>query len=396
MTCHLDAELRKPPKQGDLIPELDGVRGIAILLVLLLHFQEARPSSIPRVLGAPLSLGWSGVDLFFVLSGFLITGILVETRRSGNYFSSFYVRRMLRIFPLYMLSIFAYFVVALPLAHHFGHWQDWSNNLQMWYWLHLSNWRSAFGQDVPLLTHFWSLSIEEQFYFIWPMVVLLVKPSWLVYVCAAMILTPLGLRLTYVNNNFGWEFLHRLTPFRIDSLAVGCLIALVVRNKKWLGIIGNRLPLIACTAVSILLAVLFFSSRGRALVSAPLMLTWGYSAFAFAYGCLVFSAYFYTGSSMWLAVQLRSAFLRAFGKHSYAIYVLHYPVAAYRTRFLYRISDHVSERSRVVLWVLTMVLGILLTFVLSKAAWHLLEKHFFGSSSDLLPCPTGAAGCRKV
>jgi peptidoglycan/LPS O-acetylase OafA/YrhL len=205
----------------------------------LLHFQEARPSSIPRILGAPLLLGWSGVDLFFVLSGFLITGILVETRRAGNYFSSFYARRILRIFPLYMLSIFAYFSVALPLAHYFGHWQDLNNNLQMWYWLQLSNWRSAFGQDVPLLTHFWSLSIEEQFYFIWPIVVLLVRPSWLVYVCTAMILTPLGLRLAYVNKSFGWEFLHRLTPFRIDSLAVGCLIALVVRDKKWLRIIGN-------------------------------------------------------------------------------------------------------------------------------------------------------------
>src|SRR5262249_57821933 len=115
-------------------PELDGVRGIAILLVMLFHFQGTRPHWIPKVLTYPMILGWSGVDLFFVLSGFLITGILVETRGAENYFSSFYARRVLRILPLYLVAVFLCFRVALPLARSFGRDLDPGGPLEPWYW----------------------------------------------------------------------------------------------------------------------------------------------------------------------------------------------------------------------------------------------------------------------
>jgi len=377
------------PKKSGLIPELDGVRGMAILLVLLSHFQGPRPASFPSILFVPEDLGWSGVDLFFVLSGFLITGILVETRRSSNYFSSFYARRMLRIFPLYLVFIFGYFEIALPLARYFGHEQH-SNYAQMWYWLHLSNWRSAFILDLGPLSHLWSLSIEEQFYLIWPMVVLLVRPSWLVYVCCAMILTPLGLRLAFLNNVYGWELLHRLTPFRIDSLAVGCVIALFVRNKKWLSIAQPRLWLITSIALAPLLAVLVFAKTLSA--GSRLMTTWGYTAFALAYGCLVFSAYLYSGSSMWLASQLRSAPLRAFGKYSYAIYVLHWPLVGLQKRVLAALA---SGHGRVVLWILAPLSGILISFALAHASWHLLEKHFLRLKSRFVASPP-ETGLRAV
>ena len=114
------AESRPPAPRHEVILELDGVRGIAILLVLLFHLELSYPPGIPRMFFAPLLAGWSGVDLFFVLSGFLITGILIDTRKCRNYFSSFYMRRVLRIMPLYLLALFAYFAVALPVAHHFG------------------------------------------------------------------------------------------------------------------------------------------------------------------------------------------------------------------------------------------------------------------------------------
>jgi peptidoglycan/LPS O-acetylase OafA/YrhL len=358
-------------KKSGLIPELDGVRGIAILLVLLFHFQGPKPASIPSIVLIPQGLGWSGVDLFFVLSGFLITGILVETRRSGNYFSSFYARRMLRIFPLYLVFIFACFEIALPLAHHFGYGEHSNNSLQMWYWLHLSNWRSAFGQDVGPLSHLWSLSIEEQFYLIWPMVVLLVRPSRLGYVCLALMVIPLSLRLAFVNSGFGWELLHRLTPFRIDSLAVGCLIALLVRNKLWLSIVRPRLRLITSFALALLLAVLVFAKTPSP--GSPLMITWGYTTFALAYGCLVFSAYLYSGSSRWLASQLRSAPLRAFGRYSYAMYVIHWPIVGLLSKVLAPLAP---KNGGIVLWILSPLLGILISFALSLVSWNLLEKHF--------------------
>ncbi len=364
-----------PPKKDAHIPELDGVRGIAILLVLLFHFQGHRPDSVPRVLGLPFSLGWSGVDLFFVLSGFLITGILLDSRHADNYFAAFYARRVLRIFPLYLLTIFAYFEIVLPIAHHFGQWQSLNGDLQIWYWLHLSNWRSAFGHDVPLLSHIWSLSIEEQFYFIWPMVVLFVEPTELAYVCLMLMGAALFLRGAFANSLYGFDFLYRLTPFRMDSLAAGSLIALLVRDAQWFAFVKSRLGRLTFAAVSMLLLVLFFSSRTSS-TSAPLTTTVGYTAFGLAYGCLVFFAYCYSGSSMWRVRTLRSRFLRALGKYSYAIYIIHVPIAIYQTSYVARISQGLPAGTQIALWLLSIAFGGLVSFALALASWHLLEKHF--------------------
>lgn len=368
-------ELPVRPKSGEVIPELDGVRGIAILLVLLYHFRGRPPAWIPFVISGPMSLGWSGVDLFFVLSGFLITGILVDTRSSRNYFGSFYSRRVLRIFPLYLVSVFAYFEVILPLAHHFGHWKYLDSSLEIWYWFHLSNWRTAFGPDVLLLTHFWSLSIEEQFYFVWPMVVLLVKPARLVWVCLGMILAPPILRVAFLHNQFGWEALHRFTPFRVDALAVGGLVALLVRDPEWFAAVEKRLGLIAGVAGAALVGLIVFAFQWESPISSPPMITVGYSAFALTYGCAVCGAYRFRGFAAWPARILRGRFLRIFGKHSYAIYIIHWPIAYFEGNALSKVPAGAPELTKALLWVLSIVMGVMISFALSQATWHLLEKH---------------------
>ncbi len=157
------AEPRRDEAGSPPIPELDGVRGLAIPLVLLFHFQGVRPPWAPRALTFPMIVGWSGVDLFFVLSGFLIPRLLIGTRDSDNYFSAFYARRVLRIFPLYLLAVFLCFRVGLPLAERLGVPAGPERALEPWFWLHVSNWKSAFGHDVEPLSHFWSLAIEEPF-----------------------------------------------------------------------------------------------------------------------------------------------------------------------------------------------------------------------------------------
>jgi peptidoglycan/LPS O-acetylase OafA/YrhL len=354
-----------------LIPELDGVRGLAILFVVLYHF--SRPPGVPPAISNALGLGWSGVDLFFVLSGFLITGILLETRTAGNYFASFYARRTLRIFPLYLAFVFAYFCIALPLAHHWGYWQSWDNSMQLWYWFHLSNWWSAFGNDAVLLSHLWSLSIEEQFYLVWPIVVLLVRPSWLIYVCCGMVTVPFVLRLTYLDNSYGPEFLYRLTPFRMDALAAGCLTALIARNPAWYAAIGARLRPLTLCAGALLFFVLLWTRSGSAYT--PWMVTLGYTSLAFVYSCLVFQACLYSGSSQWLAIQLRRPFLRKLGKYSYAMYVLHVPILYYQSRLLFNLFDRIPEHSRAAVWTFSIPLGLLLSFAAAQASWHLLEKH---------------------
>ena len=146
-------------------PALDGVRGLAIALVVASHVTTWPPAT----------QGWIGVDLFFVLSGFLITGILADSRNVIGRARAFYVRRALRILPLYYGVLVTLFVV-IPILHplHTQEYQTLARE-QWWYWTYLQNWRiaSAHSIDGGSLVWFWSLAIEEQFYLIWPVTLVL-------------------------------------------------------------------------------------------------------------------------------------------------------------------------------------------------------------------------------
>ena len=159
------------------VPELDGVRGLAILMVLLYHFRHGYPPMLRELDKKILGLGWSGVDLFFVLSGFLISGILLDTMEARNYYWSFYGRRILRIFPLYLIAVFGYFQVLVPLAAHFRHPTLSGASREIWFWLHASNFPAAEAYKEKFLPHFWSLSVEEQFYLMWPLLIRQIRRS---------------------------------------------------------------------------------------------------------------------------------------------------------------------------------------------------------------------------
>jgi peptidoglycan/LPS O-acetylase OafA/YrhL len=374
-----------PPRDGGggTIPELDGVRGMAILLVLLFHFQGARPQLIPKALTYPMILGWSGVDLFFVLSGFLITGILIETRGSRNYFSAFYARRVLRILPLYLLAVFLCFRVGLPWARRLGVGLEVDASLEPWYWLHVSNWKSAFGGDVKPLSHFWSLSIEEQFYLAWPCVVLLVKPKRLGLVCAGIAAAACGARCSATLHGVAPEALHRLTVFRIDALALGGLVAVVVRTPSWREALRRRLRAVAGFSFGLLVPLVI---AGRSATARP-MTTLGYTAFALLYGCLVFAAFDQSGASGWLARQLRRPWLRAFGKYSYAMYVFHYPISLWESGLVAGWSSDASELARAGIWLASVAFGVLASFAVGLLSWNLVEKHFLALKKNFVAEP---------
>ena len=192
------------------VPALDGVRGLAILLVILGHT------------GVLTTTGWVGVDLFFVLSGYLITGILVRARARPRYFRTFWARRVLRIAPPYV----AYLVLILwlvPLWTHQGNAQPWV------YWLYLTNvWVARGGWvGVPhLLQHLWSVAVEEQFYLFWPFVVAFVEPKRLRAVCGAGIVVAIALRVLSVLLSPGSTAPYVLAPMRMDALLVGAWLAL--------------------------------------------------------------------------------------------------------------------------------------------------------------------------
>src|ERR1700720_1979641 len=226
------------PSPARRIPELDGIRGVAILLVIAWHYfvmlVQAKPGSALAYAQAAGRLSWTGVDLFFVLSGFLIGGILIDTRDSPNYFRAFYARRFFRIVPLYVV-----WLVGTCLALHFviggelGHWIH-EERFTMWpYALYLQNfWMAAHNTLAGYSSGgTWSLAIEEQFYLTLPLIVRYAPRKWLPWIAAAGIaLAPLLRVLIYVFAPQHRMALFVLMPARMDCLLLGVLGALALRS----------------------------------------------------------------------------------------------------------------------------------------------------------------------
>ena len=226
------------------IQALDGVRGFAIFAVFLYH---AWPDFSPEWRGgATLNLlasaGPFGVDLFFVLSGFLITGILLDARERPHYFRNFYARRTLRLFPVYYLYLLI-IATVLPLFHRAIHTSmpDY-HRLVVVVPLYFGNWKANWGWGDPWLGHIWSLAVEEQFYLVWPTVVLLAGRRRLWPICLAIIAGATVLRCVWAADGVAWNQIYRLTITRADTMAYGALGALALRSDGWRARAGRAAP----------------------------------------------------------------------------------------------------------------------------------------------------------
>jgi peptidoglycan/LPS O-acetylase OafA/YrhL len=221
--------------------QLDGLRGVAILSVLVWHFVGSgvavTPGTTASYLRAAFRLSWTGVDLFFVLSGFLIGGILLDARDSRRYFRTFYVRRFCRILPLYWLLLAA-FAAALWLHASHG-WFEGSpavDHPAPW-WAYLTftqNFYYAAGHfESNLLALSWSLAVEEQFYLtLPPLVWLLPRRALAAVLCLAAGAAPLFRHWVYQSGAFPvpGNAAYVLPVCRMDALALGVLGALLVRS----------------------------------------------------------------------------------------------------------------------------------------------------------------------
>lgn len=265
-------------------------------------------------------MGWCGVELFFVLSGFLITGILLDSRNSPNYFSTFYARRVLRIFPLYYAYLALAFLgpriwhVVSGAANPVAHINPW------WYLTYIQNFRPNTMLLDAYLGHLWSLAVEEQFYLVWPLLVLLVNRKVLTWICFSLLPLALIIRLHYAGQSGPLaQFVNVFTPASLDSLAAGALVAIVVRNPKWLRHARSIVhPLIA--ACLMWFAILAWRS-GSLFEYFPLIQTWGITALTLLFAGIIFLAA--TGKRGGLTTVLNVKPLRFTGKISYGLYVLH-------------------------------------------------------------------------
>lgn len=297
----------RPSWLPSYIPELQGLRGIAVLAVVFYH-------SHPRLVGTPFyaaSLwGWAGVNLFFVLSGFLITSILLETREKPHYFRNFYGRRALRIWPVYVLVLFVCYLRA-----------DWFVGLPVWkalgtapWWAYLLLIQNLFPIKLPPpITPTWSLAIEEQYYLAWaPLVRYLRRPAVLAALLFAVFIVCPWFRM----HNFAWITpTHTVT--HLDGIAMGSLLALGLytvglSRAKWL-------------ALGLSAMVLGFTAAGSIAGGTAFLDT----ALSTGFGGAVLASISSTGLRNPVNVLLRRGPLPYYGKISYGMYMTHIMVFVY-------------------------------------------------------------------
>jgi peptidoglycan/LPS O-acetylase OafA/YrhL len=216
-------------KKHDLlhVPSLDGVRAIAALMVMFFHFfQNLTPNNTGVSLLKTLSsFGQTGVSLFFVLSGFLITRILIREKSQPDFFRNFYFRRSLRIFPLYYFYLTLVFVI-IPLISHV---EIPAFSKQIYHWVYLQDFAITFHWNYAGPIHFWSLAVEEHFYLFFPLLVYFLSEKKLVYALAALILSSITVRYFLTKAHF--EVFY-FTFSRLDELVLGAILAILEINKK--------------------------------------------------------------------------------------------------------------------------------------------------------------------
>jgi peptidoglycan/LPS O-acetylase OafA/YrhL len=380
------------------IPALDGVRGLAIACVIVRHLALELPSLsqpgalLDRILGSVGRFGYLGVDLFFVLSGFLITGILVDAKGGTRYFRTFYARRVLRIFPLYYAACL-FFIVILPhvpnMANDPGVHTLVRN--QAWYWLYATNLLAAFNvpEATPLQTaHFWSLAVEEQFYLIWPFIIWICSRRALWRVTIGAIVVALLIRIALVLTvPDGWGGAYILMPARIDALGVGALLALTVREPGGLVRIARMQRIILPIAA---VGILGLSAvRHGFEYHDSVVVTLGFSIVALGGGALIGCALVAPGMSA-TGRFFRSPILRSLGRYSYALYVVHYPMfyVVHRFNFFTRIPPVMG--STIPAWSVMSLVLIGLSFAVAWVSWHVYEAPIL-RLKRFVPEPVGKA-----
>jgi peptidoglycan/LPS O-acetylase OafA/YrhL len=298
------------------MPELDTIRGLAILGVLLYHgFYWARDLSVyspwQRHFFTLMAPGQFGVNLFFVLSGFLITGILLESRKRSDYYRRFYFRRALRILPAYYLTLLLLIIFKLTSLGFLLMSLAYSSNLSPLFGIALS---------YPVL---WSLAVEEHFYLIWPIVARRLSPTKLLWVLGAiLVMSPISRFLYYeqsTRTNVAGPGSGSFTWNHLDGLALGAIVAILVRSRDWSRKRMLHLSVVLMTS-AILLTVAGFpfgiltrkSAMGEALQYVPWNL-----AFASLLGLFLV-----VGSGPWRSLATPSI-MNFFGKISYGLYLYH-------------------------------------------------------------------------
>jgi peptidoglycan/LPS O-acetylase OafA/YrhL len=323
------------------IPELDGLRGIAVLMVVAFHYVNNQlinsNTYLGRIFYKLTSVGWVGVDLFFVLSGFLIGTILMNNRDSKNYFFTFYIRRIVRIIPNYYLLIALFAIICSIPFFSSDYFLTGNNVIPIWAYLvmlhnifiaHLQN----FGNTSVSVT--WSIGVEEQFYIVFPLMVYFLKEKWLPWLLVlAIIIAPI-VRMQYNN----WVPAYVLLPCRMDSIAFGALIAYTNHFHSLSAFVKRYRTVIVFTFVLDVAICIFLSARYGDLG------IFRNTLFAIVFSTMVVFALVYKNSIYGSILRLKK--LVWIGTISYSLYLFHDMIIGLCRHFLGNLGENALETGR--------------------------------------------------
>jgi peptidoglycan/LPS O-acetylase OafA/YrhL len=345
---------------------LDGLRGFAILLVTLYRLcKELDPSSHPALalVKSASSMGGRGVDLFFVLSGFLITDILIRTKSKPNYFRNFIARRSLRIFPLYFSSL----AIGLWLIPSWlgGPSFEKARQEQAYLWTYTSNIRVSWLNDWCFgpFDHFWSLAVEEHFYLIWPAIVLLLTTKRLLWFCGCTLLavaTSRALADPYVSLDVAVDV---LTVFRIDALVLGALLAALLQSPILHDPIRRFAPIASVVVIATLVGIMMFGSK---MFGLPALLVRIFFTTSMAFILL-------SPKQSILPKVFEHASLRFLGKYSYGMYVVQLPIVTLLPLASFAAYTPANPILSSILYV-SAIFGLIT--LIAFLSYHLFESHF--------------------
>ncbi len=360
------------------IPQLDGIRGLAIILVITFHYWGNY---------SVFSFGWSGVDLFFVLSGYLITSRLIDTQKHEHALRNFYFNRALRILPVYYATLILFYIAFnffvkssdfFAFKFYNQHWPGFTFFFQNWILTYSEGTRGNF------LEHFWSLAIEEQFYILWPFFLFAFWQKKYFYKLILILLLAIILMRTFVFFQYPEraDYRHYFynTFFRMDGFIIGGCLFLFQRAKRTSYITSISL-------VSLILlagGILFFKSADLA---NPVIGTIGYTLIALMFAGLIYKSC--NQSSEFLSTVFNYKWIKFTGKISYGLYIYHWlvlQILVTKIKTLLIKSDYLSNSFA---QFLSLVICLAISFIISTLSYYFFELYFLKHKIRVKQKPVG-------
>ncbi len=347
------------------IPQLDGIRGLAIILVISFHYWGNV---------AIFSFGWCGVDLFFVLSGYLITSRLIALQQQKNSLKKFYINRALRILPLYYLTLIIFYIgFNLLVKKQNFYLFEFYNKHWLSFVLFFQNWTFIYsGIKENLLEHFWSLAIEEQFYLLWPFFLYMTWQKKFFFKLIFLIIIIIILTRTFIYIQYPeWsDYRHYFynTFCRMDAFLIGGCLYFFKQNNK-----AKKYVVFYCIAFMAVVVGIYFTKNASGIAN-PFISTIGFTFIAIAFAGLIYGAS--SSSSKILSAIFNYRWLRFTGKISYGLYIFHWLVLrTMEPRFenWFMKSGYFNERSANTT---SLFICLFISYLISVISYFYFELYF--------------------